>query len=85
MAIAGLAVDPGLQQRFEQAQPAQAHGQRQRRITGVGQRPLAGHRGGKRIGTVGEQVQGQLFVAAPGLVALHAGGQEAGQSAGTGR
>ena len=85
MAIAGLAVDPGLQQRFEQAQPAQAHGQRQRRITAVGQRPLARQRGGEGIGATVEQVQGQLLVAAPGLVALHAGGQEAGQSAGTGR
>jgi hypothetical protein len=71
MAVARFAIDARLEQGLLQAQPAQAHRQRQRRITG--------RRSRERIGATLQQFQRQLFQATGGLVVLRAGGQEARQ------
>ncbi len=77
MAVARFAIDTGLEQGLLQAQPAQAHRQRQRRITG--------RRGGERIGATFQQFQCQLFQATGGLVVLRTRGEEACQATASGR
>ncbi len=76
VAVAGFAVDATLEQGVLQAQPTQAHRQRQRRIAGAGM--------GEGIGTALEQFECELLLPARAAVVLDAGAEETGQSAGTG-